>query len=140
MHAQPSPVSRVLRTRNELARAALESVAYQSRDLLEAMAADAGKQSGDRVVRVDGGLSANGWAMQFLADMLGAPVERPAVVETTALGAAYLAGHNAELYPAPEALIDTWRPERRFEPRMAAAVRETKYAGWRRAIAQTLAG
>ena len=126
-------------TRNELACAALESVAYQSRDLLEAMAADAGQRSGDDVVRVDGGLSANGWAMQFLADMLGTPVERPAVVETTALGAAYLAGHDAGLYPAPEALTDTWRPERRFEPQMDAATRTAKYEGWQRAIARTLA-
>ena len=126
-------------TRNELARAALESVAYQSRDLLEAMAADAGGASGEGVVRVDGGLSANGWAMQFLADMLGAPVERPAVVETTAVGAAYLAGHDAGLYPPPEALVERWRPERRFEPRMNAAARDAKYAGWQRAVTQTLA-
>ncbi|MEJ2626071.1 MAG: glycerol kinase GlpK [Pseudolabrys sp.] len=126
-------------TRNELARAALESVAYQSRDLLEAMAADAGGASGEGVVRVDGGLSANGWAMQFLADMLGAPVERPAVVETTAVGAAYLAGHDAGLYPPPEALVERWRPERRFEPRMNDAARDAKYAGWQRAITQTLA-
>ena len=126
-------------TRNELARAALESVAYQSRDLLEAMTADAGRDSGEGVVRVDGGLSANGWAMQFLADMLGAPVERPAVVETSARGAAYLAGHDVGLYPPPESLADSWRPERRFEPQMNAAAREEKYAGWQRAITQTLA-
>ena len=126
-------------TRNELARAALESVAYQSRDLLEAMAADAGGASGEGVVRVDGGLSANGWAMQFLADMLGAPVERPAVVETTAVGAAYLAGHDAGLYPPPEALMERWRPERRFEPQLDDSSREAKYAGWHRAVTQTLA-
>ncbi len=126
-------------TRNELARAALESVAYQSRDLLEAMAADAGGARTEGVVRVDGGLSANGWAMQFLADMLGVPVERPAVVETTAVGAAYLAGHDAGLYPPPEALAERWRPERRFEPQLDEASRNAKYAGWQQAVKRTLA-
>jgi glycerol kinase len=125
-------------TRKELARAALESVAYQSRDLLEAMIADAGSSSGYAVIRVDGGLTANDWAMQFLADMLEAPVERPAVIETTALGAAYLAGHDAGLYPDPDGLAGAWRPERRFTPQMSDAEREAKYSGWRRAVAQTL--
>jgi glycerol kinase len=125
-------------TRKELARAALESVAYQSKDLLEAMVADAGSQRGEAVIRVDGGLTANDWAMQFLADMLESPVERPAVIETTALGAAYLAGHDAGLYPDPDNLADAWKAERRFVPQMSDAEREAKYSGWRRAVAQTL--
>lgn len=125
-------------TRKELARAALESVAYQSRDLLQAMHADAGSHQGEGVIRVDGGLAANDWAMQFLTDILNIPVERPAVIETTALGAAYLAGHDAGLYPHPDNLAGTWKPERRFVPQMVAATREAKYAGWRRAVAQTL--
>ena len=124
--------------RNELARAALESVAYQSRDLLEAMHADAGSEGGERVIRVDGGLSASDWAMRFLADMLDTPVERPRVVETTALGAAYLAGHDAGLCPEPETLARAWKAERRFTPQTREPVRAAKYAGWRRAVERVL--
>ena len=87
-------------TRRELARAVLECVAYQTRDLLEAMRADLGAEwLGDTVVRVDGGMSASDWTMQFLADILAAPVDRPRCLETTAVGAAYLAGMAAGLYP-----------------------------------------
>ncbi|MCC0026856.1 MAG: glycerol kinase GlpK [Zhengella sp.] len=119
----------------EFARAALESVGYQTRDLLEAMRADWETASGEAVLRVDGGMSASDWAMQFLADILGAPVDRPAVLETTALGAAWLAGQRAGVYPARDAFAQTWALERRFSPAMDEAAREQKYAAWKRAVA-----
>ena len=122
----------------ELARAALESVGYQTRDLLEAMRADwQGAKGG--VLRVDGGMVASAWAMQFLADIIGAPVDRPVVTETTALGAAYLAGLQVGLCPAPEAFAKSWALERRFEPAMDEAERATRYARWQRAVAATMA-
>ena len=110
-------------TRKEIARAALESVGYQTRDLLEAMAADGeqGLRRGRRLIRVDGGMSASDWTMQFLADMFGAPIDRPAVVETTALGAAFVAGWQAGLYPGPEEFARSWRLQRRFTPSMPAS-------------------
>lgn len=119
----------------EFARAALESVGFQTRDLLEAMRADWVSASGEAVLRVDGGMSASDWAMQFLADILGAPVDRPAVLETTALGAAWLAGQRAGVYPAQEEFSATWALERRFEPVMDVQAREQKYAAWKRAVA-----
>ena len=122
----------------ELARAALESVGYQTRDLLEAMRADWGAAA-DGVLRVDGGMTASDWAMQFLADILGAPVDRPVVTETTALGAAYLAGLQAGLCPGPEAFGEGWALERRFAPAMAEDMRDEKYARWQRAVAATIA-
>jgi glycerol kinase len=122
----------------ELARAALESVGYQTRDLLEAMRADWGAAA-DGVLRVDGGMTASDWAMQFLADILGAPVDRPRVTETTALGAAWLAGMRAGLCGGPEEFSQGWALERRFEPAMAAPMREAKYTRWRRAVAATMA-
>lgn len=123
----------------ELARAALESVGYQTRDLLEAMARDWQGGHGDvTVLRVDGGMSANDWALQFLSDILGAPVDRPEQMETTALGAAYLAGRDAGLYPDLDEFAHTWRLERRFEPAMDEAAREARYAGWRQAVARSL--
>ncbi len=121
----------------ELARAALESVGYQTRDLLEAMTADYPGAS-DVVLRVDGGMTASDWGMQFLADILGAPVDRPRVAETTALGAAWLAGMKAGVYPDAETFAKTWALDRRFEPRMEAATRDAKYAGWRDAVRRTL--
>jgi glycerol kinase len=120
---------------NELARAALESVGYQTRDLLEAMRRDGG--GGETVLRVDGGMVANDWLMQFLADITGAPVDRPTVLETTALGAAYLAGLAAGVCPPPDQFGVRWRLDARFTPRMDAALRERKYAGWRDAVART---
>ncbi len=120
----------------ELARAALEASAFQTRDLLEAMAADGAAAPAS--LRVDGGMVANGWAMQCLADIAGVPVERPAVTETTALGAAYLAGLTTGLYPSQEALARHWRRERLFEPNMGAEERKERYAGWREAVARTL--
>jgi glycerol kinase len=126
-------------TRRELARAVLECVAYQTRDLLEAMRADLGAEwSGDTVIRVDGGMSASDWTMQFLADILAAPVDRPSCLETTAVGAAYLAGMSAGLYPDIEAFAAGWTAERRFEPAMGAEERAAKYRGWRDAVARTL--
>lgn len=121
----------------ELARAALESVGYQTRDLLEAMRADWGAAA-DGVLRVDGGMSASDWAMQFLSDILGAPVDRPKVTETTALGAAYLAGLQAGVCPAPEEFAKSWALDRRFEPAMDEGERQAKYARWGRAIQATM--
>ena len=120
----------------ELARAALESVGYQSRDLLAAMHADYAV-SAETVLRVDGGMAASDWTMQFLADMLATPVDRPAVTETTALGAAYLAGLAVGLCPPPEEFSRHWQLERRFLPGMSAAERAEKYRGWRDAVRRT---
>ena len=124
----------------ELARAALESVCYQTRDLLEAMRRDWGAQGGsvDAVVRVDGGMVASDWTMQFLSDILAAPVDRPKVKETTALGAAYLAGLAAGLYPPPAEFAKSWKLERRFAPKMGPAERALRYDGWREAVRRTL--
>jgi glycerol kinase len=122
----------------ELARAALESVAYQTRDLVEAMRADWPEGAGDTVLRVDGGMTANDWVLQGLADILGAPVDRPRILETTALGAAWLAGMGAGLYPGPDEFARGWALDRRFEPAMDEALREAKYAGWRDAVSRTL--
>ncbi len=121
----------------ELARAALESVGYQTRDLLEAMRADWGGAAGG-VLRVDGGMTGSDWTMQFLADILGAPVDRPVVTETTALGAAYLAGLKAGICPDPAAFQQSWALERRFSPRMDPETRDRKYARWGRAVAATM--
>lgn len=128
----------------EFARAALESVAFQTRDLWEAMRADwedapdPPAAFSDAVLRVDGGMSASDWTMQFLADMLGAPVDRPEVLETTAVGAAWLAGMRAGLYPGPDEFARNWARDRRFEPAMSETAREDRYAGWRDAVSRTL--
>jgi len=118
----------------ELARAALESVGYQTRDLLEAMRGDWASATPDAVLRVDGGMVASDWTMQFLADILGAPVDRPKVLETTALGAAYLAGLQAGLYPSPAEFARLWALDRRFTPQMEAPLRAAKYRGWQGAV------
>jgi glycerol kinase len=126
-------------TRRELARAALECVAYQTRDLLDAMQADFGAGlAADTVIRVDGGMSASDWTMQFLADILGAPVDRPVCLETTALGAGYLAGLAAGLYPDTDRFAAGWAAQRRFQPAMPAEERAQKYRGWQDAVARTL--
>lgn len=124
-------------TPRELARAALESVGFQTRDLIEAMRRDWGAAAGS-VLRVDGGMTASDWTMQFLADVLGAPVDRPVVTETTALGAAYLAALQSGLAPAPDGWSARWRAERRFEPAMPPARRDALYAAWQDAVARTL--
>ena len=121
----------------EISKAALESVGYQTRDLLEAMHADY-PPSDDITLRVDGGMTASDWALQFLSDMLGADVDRPKVLETTALGAAWLAGMKAGVYPDMEGFAKTWALDRRFEPRMDAERRERKYRGWKDAVRRTL--
>ncbi|MEM6488593.1 MAG: glycerol kinase GlpK [Pseudomonadota bacterium] len=123
----------------ELARAALQSVGYQTRDLLDAMHRDWTGAS-DVVLRVDGGMTASDFTMQFLSDVLGAPVDRPQVAETTALGAAWLAGSRAGVFPDMAAFAQGWALERRFEPAMDATQRETRYAGWRDAVGRTLTG
>ena len=125
----------------ELSRAALESVGYQTRDLLEAMRADWAAQSSasEPTLRVDGGMSASDWTMQFLADILDAPVDRPKVLETTALGAAWLAGMQVGLYPDQDGFADGWALERTFSPAMDRTTRDAKYARWKRAVQATLA-
>jgi glycerol kinase len=123
----------------EFARAALEAIGYQTRDLLEAMHADWPQAQGaETVLRVDGGMTASDAAMQFLADILASPVDRPVVMETTALGAAYLAGRAAGLCPDLDGFAAQWRLKRRFLPHMDAATRERKYAGWKDAVSRTL--
>jgi len=121
----------------ELARAALESVGYQTRDLLEAMQADwTGGQT--QTLRVDGGMVASDWTMQFLAEILGAQVDRPQVIETTALGAAWLAGQRAGIYPDKAGFAETWALERSFVPSMPEEIRDARYAAWKRAVAATM--
>jgi glycerol kinase len=123
----------------ELAHAALESVCYQTYDLREAMRADWPEGKAANVLRVDGGMTASDWTMQRLADLLDAPVDRPMIQETTALGAAYLAGLQAGVYPEPQRFADNWRLEHRFKPNMSAATRERKLKGWTCAIRGALA-
>ncbi|MEM9901275.1 MAG: glycerol kinase GlpK [Pseudomonadota bacterium] len=131
----------------EFARAALESVGYQTRDLLEAMKADwrggdGGQAPGNLsqdALRVDGGMSASDWAMQFLADVIGAPVDRPEVLETTALGVAWLAGQQAGVYPDRDAFAKTWALERQFAPAMTEDERARRYGRWKSAVAATMA-
>lgn len=123
--------------RAEFARAALESVAFQTRDLLGAMQGD-WQGVADTVLRVDGGMTASDWTMQSLADITGAPVDRPAILETTALGAAWLAGMQAGLCPDMDAFAESWALERRFEPVMPVDERERRYAGWQDAVRRTL--
>jgi glycerol kinase len=115
----------------EIAAAALDSVCYQTRDLVEAMRGD-GAQIDE--LRVDGGMVVNDSLMQRLADTVGAPVERPKVIETTALGAAFLAGLQAGLWPSLDALSATWALDRAFRPAEAAPSRDRRYAGWQDAV------
>jgi glycerol kinase len=122
----------------EFARAALESVGYQTRDLLTAMQSDWAAE-GQAILRVDGGMSASDWAMQFLADIIGAPVDRPQVLETTALGAAWLAGMQAGVYPDRDEFAKTWALQRQFTPQMDEQTRSRKYGDWTRAVAATMA-
>ncbi|MFV0515185.1 MAG: glycerol kinase GlpK [Jhaorihella sp.] len=122
----------------ELARAALESVGFQTRDLLEAMRAD-WQGDADVILRVDGGMSASDWTMQRLADLLGAPVDRPRMQETTALGAAWLAGMQAGIYPGMDEFAAGWALDRRFEPCMAPGERDRRHARWQRAVRAAMA-
>ncbi|ROS01727.1 glycerol kinase [Sinobacterium caligoides] len=115
----------------EIVTAGLQSVCYQSKDLQKAMESD-----GERPIalRVDGGMVANNWVMQFLADILGATVDRPTIIETTALGAAYLAGLEAGIFTSLEQLEQKWQCQQRFEPQMSKSRRDAFYAGWQQAI------
>jgi glycerol kinase len=123
----------------ELARAALESVCFQTRDLMEAMAADWKQPQGvQTVLRVDGGMTASDWTMQCLAGTLNAPVDRPHSLETTALGAAYLAGWQAGLYGPPATFAKRWKRQKRFMPKQDDVVREAAYARWKDAVRRTL--
>jgi glycerol kinase len=121
----------------ELSKAALESVCYQTRDLLEAMRGD-WQNMGETVLRVDGGMVASNFTMQFLADILNAPVDRPMVLETTALGAAYLAGLQKGIFPPPEKFAGSWKRDKRFTPSLAEEIRVRKYNGWKDAVRRTL--
>ena len=122
-----------------IVRAALESVAYQTADLMTAMRDDiaaAGAGVLPDTLRVDGGMVANDWVCQYLADILDCPVERPAVVETTALGAAYLAGLAVGVYPSMASISASWRADRRFEPKLDSEVRQARLDGWARAVSR----
>ncbi len=121
----------------ELSKAALESVCYQTRDLLEAMARD-WENMGETVLRVDGGMVASNYTMQFLADILSAPVDRPTILETTALGAAYLAGLQQGILPPPEKFAASWKRDKRFSPDLDEDIRSRKYKGWKDAVQRTL--
>lgn len=118
----------------EFSRAALEAVCFQTRDLVEAMQADWGRRDQDVILRVDGGMVASDWTMQFLADILDAPIDRPTILETTALGAAWLAGMKAGIYPDRDGFSKMWKLERRFEQKMDDETRQKRYANWQQAV------
>ncbi|MEM7088080.1 MAG: glycerol kinase GlpK [Pseudomonadota bacterium] len=124
--------------RAEIARATLDSIAYQTRDLWHAMQGDWGAEA-DVILRVDGGMSASDWTMQGLSNCLGAPVDRPVMQETTALGAAWLAGMKAGIYPDQNGFAETWQLDKRFEPDMAQDARDAAYARWQRAVQAAMA-
>ncbi|BCH25102.1 glycerol kinase GlpK [Mesorhizobium sp. L-8-3] len=122
----------------EFARATLDSVAFQTRDLLDAMKKDWRDGKAKTVLRVDGGMVASDWTMQRLADILDAPVDRPTILETTAMGAAWLAGSKAGVWPKARQFAKAWALDRRFEPVMEDAERRRKLKGWRDAVRRTL--
>ena len=119
-------------TAAHIARATLESMCYQTRDVLEAMTADSGVEV--KALRVDGGAVVNNLLMQFQADILGVPVQRPKVAETTALGAAYLAGLAVGFWSSPQEVAQLWAVNRTFEPQMSEDERERLYINWKRAV------
>lgn len=122
-------------SREHLARAVLESIAYQSRDIIDAMINDSGKQLDS--LRVDGGATSNEFLMQFQADLLGIPIEKPVVTEMTAFGAAYLAGLAVDLWQSPEEISQQWKIDKVYEPRMSEDQRERLYAGWKNAVTRS---
>lgn len=121
----------------DFARAALESVGYQTRDLLDAMKKDI-PHALNTTLRVDGGMTSSNWTMQFLSDILDAPIDRPAITETTALGAAWLAGMRSGFYPEQTGFSDHWELEKSFAPNMDTPTRDKYYAGWKDAVSRTL--
>ena len=123
-------------TRAHLARAALEAVAWQTREVIDAMAADSGRPLA--VLKADGGMTVNGLLMQFQADVLDVPVARPAIAETTCLGAAYAAGLAVGFWPDLETLRSQWRQDASWRPVMAAENRARGYADWNKAVERTL--
>jgi glycerol kinase len=123
--------------KGHLARAVLEATAYQTRAVLDAMRADAGAGLSLSALKVDGGMVFNELLMQFQADMLGVPVIRPLVAETTALGAAYAAGLAVGVWPNVEALRANWGEDRRWTPQMPEAERARLYVGWQKAVTRT---
>jgi glycerol kinase len=122
----------------ELSKAALEAVCFQTRDLIEAMRDDWQGDFDATVLRVDGGMVASDWTMQFLADMLAAPIDRPSVLETTALGAAWLAGMRSGTWPDMEGFSKAWKLQQRFEPRLEETERERRYKSWKQAVVNTI--
>ncbi len=122
--------------RNHLARAALESIAYQVRDVLEALKEDSGLDFDE--IKVDGGAAANNFLMQFQADMMGKSVVRPEVIETTALGAAYLAGLAVNYWSSQKEIVNLWQADRVFVPQMAEELREKQYMSWKKAVSRAL--
>ena len=121
----------------EFCRAVLESVGFQSKDLLDAMIADAPNLK-TSVLRVDGGMSASDWTMQFLANIIGAPVDRPKMLETTAFGVAWLAGMHVGFYPKIKEFSGSWSKDKTFESQMNDQVRQSLVNGWKLAIKRTL--
>lgn len=123
-------------SKSHIIRATLDSMAYQTKDVLGAMQADSGIRL--QALKVDGGAVANNLLMQFQSDLLGVPVDRPQVVETTALGAAYLAGLAVGVWKSKEDLISNWQLNRRFEPTMDEETRAKLYAGWQKAVKRSM--
>ncbi len=122
----------------ELAAATLESVCFQTHDLIDAMHKDWLVEGGEKVLRVDGGMVASDWMLQRLADILDAPIDRPKMLETTALGAGYLAGMRAGVYGDPKTFAGNWALDRQFAPDMSADVRDRRISGWHEAVSRTL--
>lgn len=122
--------------RNHIIRATLESIAYQTRDVLDAMQEDSGIKLSQ--LKVDGGACANNFLMQFQSDIIGTKVRRPEVVETTALGAAYLAGLGVELWASKQEIRDRWHIDREFDPAVESLDREKMYKGWKKALKRAM--
>ncbi len=123
-------------TKSHLIRATLDSLCYQTRDVLSAMESDSGIKL--QALKVDGGAVANNLLMQFQADILDVPVDRPEITETTALGAAYLAGLAVGYWKTKEDLVSSWKLDQRFQPDMPAEKRETYYKGWQKAVQRSM--
>ncbi len=122
----------------ELSKAVLEAVCYQTRDLVDAMKKDWQGQLEETILRVDGGMVASDWTMQYLADTLASPIDRPSILETTALGAAWLAGMKSGVWPDMEGFSESWKLQNRFKPRLDEAERTRRYKGWLAAVESTI--